>query len=702
MQTYDTSFLGLLRKTQQFAIPIYQRTYSWTKQQCDQLWGDILRTGEDDRISAHFTGSIVYVKDDPYHTSEKSPPHFVIDGQQRLATVMLLLEALARNLGDSEPVDGFSAKKVRSYYLRNELEERERSFKLLLTQADKQRFLAIMQQEPLLDPSLYLIEASFAFFEGKIGALKTPELVALCRGLAKLMVVEISLEHKKDNPQLIFESMNSTGLHLSQADLIRNFILMGLDPEDQERLYKERWQPMEAGFGQVAYGKHFDSFMWYYLTFRVRSIMKRRDVYEVFKRYSRTSEVEKAGVDALVADICTYAGHYCAMALDQEKANELKLAFQDLRQLKVDVAFPFLLELYGDYALQQLSRTDFEQAVRLVEAYVFRRAVCDVPTNALRWIFAEFGQKLEKGHYVESIQKGLLDESPHYKRFPDDEEFKRNLLEKDLYNFNRRSYYLGRMENHGRKERVPVEEYTVEHIMPQNLPKSWHKQLGRDPEAVHKKWLHTLGNLTLTGYNSEYSNRPFSEKRDMLGGFKESPLRLNEGLGDLDTWDEDSIRRRGEELAALAVQVWARPVLAPDKLRKLPTKPKPRATYTIDDHPHLVPGSPTRRVFDLFRKAVLELDTGITEEFLKEYVAYKALTNFVDVVPQKKRLLLTLNLQFHELHDPKKLARDVTDLGVWGNGDAQIGLDSEEGLFYVMGLVRQALEKQAGDEAADD
>ena len=701
MKATEANFLGFLKRSPQFVIPIYQRTYSWTERECRQLWEDILRTGRNDAIPAHFTGSIVYIEKGLYHVSSQSSL-LVIDGQQRLTTVMLILEVLARHVGGGEPVDGFSARKLRSYYLLNPLEEGERGFKLLLTQTDKQSLLALMQQKPEPAESSLRIAENFAFFEEQMQALGATGLTPLCKGLTKLTIVDIALSRDQDNPQLIFESMNSTGRELSQADLIRNFILMGLDPDHQTSLYEEHWRPMEIAFGQEAYGAHFDGFMRHYLTFKTGEIPNVRAVYEAFKSHARFPEVAVAGVDALVADIHTYAGYYCAMALDKEHDNDLRSAFRDLRELKVDVAFPFLLELYDDYAKRKLPKVDFVQIVRLVEAYVFRRAVCAIPTNSLNKTFATFGRALKKDRYIQSIQAHLLT-LPSYRRFPGDNEFTRELSVRDLYNFPRRSYWLRRLENHDRKERVPVDEYTIEHIMPQNenLSATWREAFGSEWQQVQERWLHTLGNLTLTGYNSEYSDHPFSEKRDMQGGFKESPLRLNDGLGLLETWNEDTIRQRAERLAAKAVQVWAPPELPTDVLSTFHAKTEPPAGYTLDDHPHLAPGSPMRPVFDSLRKAVLALDPGISEEILKLYVAYKAETNFVDVVPQKSRLRLTLNMRFHELHDPRGLSRDVTNLGRWGNRDAEVGLRTLEALPYVMGLVRQAFERQMGNAGVD-
>jgi uncharacterized protein with ParB-like and HNH nuclease domain len=237
MKATEAKLLGFLRKSPQFIIPIYQRTYSWTERECSQLWDDILRTGRNDVISAHFVGSIVYIEKSLYQVSTQSPL-LVIDGQQRLTTVSLVIECLARHLGDTEPLDGFSAKKLRNYYLLNPEEDGVRGFKLLLTQTDKESLLALVQQKPLPHEYSLRLKANFDFFEAAVQSLGA-DLTALCQGLAKLMIVDIALSRDQDNPQLIFESMNSTGRELSQADLIRNFILMGLEPGHQTRLYED-------------------------------------------------------------------------------------------------------------------------------------------------------------------------------------------------------------------------------------------------------------------------------------------------------------------------------------------------------------------------------------------------------------------------------------------------------------------------------
>lgn len=684
MKATEAKLLSFLQKSPQFVIPIYQRTYSWTEKQCRQLWDDILRAGKSENIAVHFIGSIVYVEQGLSQVSHQAPL-LVIDGQQRLTTITLLLEALARALGNDEPLDGFSAAKLRHYYLCNPVEDGDRYYKLLLSQTDAASLKAIVRDsEQPKDPSLRVTE-NFALF-CQLLADNRDDIAAVCRGVAKLVVVDIALSRGQDNPQLIFESMNSTGKELSQADLIRNFILMGLDPGLQTHLYEHYWRPIEVDFGQEGYSTQFDSFMRHYLTVRTGAIPRERDVYEAFKEHARSVPVHDAGIEPLVKEIRAFARYYCAMALGTETDPTLKEAFQDLRELRVDVAYPFLLELYEDYAQGRLSAADFAAAVRLVEAYVFRRAICAIPTNSLNKTFATFGKALRKDKYLESINAHFLT-LPSYRRFPVDEEFRRDLQTRDLYNFRGRTYWLRRLENHRRKERVTVDEYTIEHILPQNpqLSSEWQAALGADWQTVQQRWLHTLGNLTLTGYNSEYSDRPFAEKRDMPGGFKESPLKLNAGLGMLAAWDEAAIMARAQRLSEQAVAVWAAPVLDAAILAAYQQGQRPiPSKYTIDDHPLLL--GVMRPIFEALRKEVLAIDPGVTEEFTKLYVAYKAETNFVDVVPLSKILRLTLNLAFPDTHDPKGICRDVTGKGKWGN--AESSPHSADILRHVTGFQR--------------
>lgn len=696
MKASEAMLLTLLKKSAQFIIPIYQRNYSWTEKECRQLWDDIIRAGNNKNISVHFMGSIVYIEAGLNQATHQAPL-LVIDGQQRLTTVTLLIAALANVLGESEPVDGFSARKLRNYYLLNPEETGERFFKLLLSQTDKTTLSSIVSSAEIAEPKSIRIAQNFSLFEELLQACNG-DFAPICNGLAKLVVVDIALSRDQDNPQLIFESMNSTGRELSQADLIRNYILMGLEPKHQTKLYEQYWRPMELSFGQEAYSTQFDAFMRHYLTVKTGDIPRIGEVYDAFKEYASPYRETDSSVEQLVKDLRDFAKYFCAMALGDETDISLKVVFNDLRELKVDVAYPFLLELYHDYKNEILTNSDFIEIIRLIEAYVFRRSICSIPTNSLNKTFATFSKANKKEKYLESIKAHFLS-LPSYRRFPNNEEFHRDIQKRDLYNFRNRSYWLRRFENFGRKERVPVDEYTIEHILPQNdnLSAPWKSDLGHDWERVREDWLHTLGNLTLTGYNSEYSDRRFIEKRDMEGGFRQSPLKVNAGLGSLEKWDEEAIKSRANKLATEALKVWPQPELPPETLQAYRPQVMQEPNYTIDDHPHLsLPEM--RELFEAFRKEVLSLDPCVTEEFLKLYVAYKAETNFVDLVPQTKGFRISLNMSFAEINDPKNLCKDVTGLGRWGNGDVEVRLSNITELPYVLGLVRQSLEKQLGNE----
>lgn len=700
MKAVDTHLLTLLRKSNQFIVPIYQRLYSWQEPECEQLWTDILRAGSNPALGAHFTGSIVYVTQGAANIVA-SEPHLIIDGQQRVTTVTILLSALADHLTslpdtEREPVDGFSPNKIRNRFLLNADEDDERRFKLLLTQADKAALLALVKGAPIPTDTVSRVAENDQWFRDKL-ADPTLDLVALCRGLDKLVVVDVKLETGVDNPQLVFEAMNSTGKRLSQADLIRNFVLMDLPTKQQTDLYTDYWRPMELEFLGAAESQ-FDEFVRHYLTVRTGDIPRLRDIYEAFKDYSVLQQSAGEDVSDLVVEMREYARRYCALALGKEKNPRLSVVFKDLGEIKADVVYPLLLEVYTDYDAGMLSVDEFVRIVRVVTSYVFRRAVCRRPTNSLNKTFAGLAQGIDKSNYVVSVEANLVG-LKSYRAFPTDAEFRVALVTGDLYNFRRRSYFFRQLENFGKKEHVTVENYTIEHILPQNesLSKEWRLTLGEHWREVQEKYLHTLGNLTLTGYNSEYSDHSFQKKRDMPGGFKESPVGLNAGLGQLEAWGEDEVVARADRLSAHALTIWARPQVSDVEVAAARSHRR-RPGYGIEDHPLLLPQT-RRALFEKFSEEVLALDPGISREFLKLYVAFKAETNIVDVVPQRARLRLSLNIPIESLHDEQGLAWDVSDKGHWGNGPTEVGLSETSDMGYIVGLVRQALEAQLGDSA---
>lgn len=694
MKASETQLLKFLRKSEQFAVPIYQRTYSWTEPECRQLWEDILRTGANDDIRAHFLGSIVYIEKDMYSVTGYSPL-LVIDGQQRLTTVSLLIEALARHLeGSDEIIDGFSTNKLRNYYLLNSEESDERRYKLLLSKTDKDTYLALANQSPAPKEASYRITKNFELFQEYIKQSK--DLRSLCRGLEKLAIVDIALNREHDNPQLIFESMNSTGKELSQADLIRNFVLMDQEFENQEKLYNNHWYPMETSFGQEPYAEDFDYFMRHYLTVKMGTTPKIGKVYEEFKDFRHDSKQDIADI---LQDVYKFSQYYCALTLGKEQDPQLAKVFFDIHQLRANVVYPLLLEMYDDYESNNLTYEGFLTTVKLVESYVFRRAVCDIPTNSMNKTFESFARKIDKDNYLESFQAefSLLQGN---RRYPDDQEFHNHLIRKDVYHFQRREYLLRKLENFERKEAVSVNEYTIEHIMPQNenLSREWQKGLGEDWERVHSELLHTLGNLTLTGYNSEYSDRPFAEKRDMEKGFRDSPLFLNRSLGDTEEWNERAILDRAGILSTQALEVWPYPSLSDEILNryrpaKRTTTAARHSTYSIDYHHYLKPGAAMHNLFRRLSNEVQTLDPGVLEDFRKSYVAYKYEgTNFINVTGQDQGIGIGFYMPFADLYDPHQMAEEVPSDKEWGRVKATTYIQSSSDLPYVMGLIRQSFD----------
>ncbi|AUW93056.1 hypothetical protein BXT84_03065 [Sulfobacillus thermotolerans] len=695
MKASETNLLKFLQGPRQFLVPIYQRKYSWTIQQCHQLWNDIIRAASRDEIKGHFLGSIVYIERGLYHISTV-PQLLVIDGQQRLTTLSLLLLALGEAIEKSGQSCMMTKRKMLNHYLVNNDEESEWYNKLVLTRSDKDTLISLIAGKKLPDESSKRIYENYKYF---VDAIKNSNISLddLYQGISKLIVVDISLDRDHDNPQLIFESLNSTGLDLSQADLIRNFVLMGVEPKEQTELYNEYWYPMEKSFGNLSDSVLFDRFMRDYLTVRTGRIPNIQQVYASFKEY--VYQNSPLSVKQIVEDLYRFSKYFVKLAFQTEKDKDINLALQDINTLKVDVSYPFLLEVYDDYESHRLSKSDFIAILRLVETYVFRRGICGVPTNSLNKTFANLSKEIAKDNYLESVCVAFLLKDT-YRRLPSDEEFARELVVKDIYNFRNRNYLLRKLENFNRKEIVDIEAYTIEHIMPQNndLSNEWRKDLGESWEEVHKTYLHTLGNLTLTRYNSELSDRPFKAKRDMEGGFADSPLWLNKGLRNLDCWNKATIVERARSLADRALQVWEYPQLSEDVLSKYRNKGTEgeTVTYSLADYPNLQGDILT--LFEELSKRICNLDSSVRMEVKKLYIAFKTTTNFVDIVPQKSKLRLFLNMPFDEMHDPKGLCRNVGNVGRWGNGEVEVNTSSTDEIDDVMFLINQSFEKHRDEE----
>ena len=566
LQAGETTLNKLLNTSRQFIVPIFQRNYSWQKSQYEQLWFDILRASKFKEKQNHFIGSIVYI--DMGTPAGRPQQLLLIDGQQRLTTISILLCAI------KDYVQKFNLEtklinlaKIKNQFLYNSDEIDEDKYKLLLNVQDKETYIKLIDNTifTVNKPATNIIKCYEFFYEHIEDFIKQDgQIDEIYAGIFKLSLVSISLDKDSDNPQMIFESMNSTGKDLSQTDLLRNYLLMDLTPEKQTRLYKTYWKPMEELFGEDIYKNDvnkFDYFIRDFLTLKSDTgyICKINNVYENFKRYYLDNNCEKF---AVLKDLFTYAKYYACIDLLQENDDELKLYWQEFKKLDSHVVYPFLLKLYDDYSRQILIKEDFKKILQVVISYLWRRAICEIPTNSLSKTFATLYQAVDKEDYVNSIIKALVFKSS-YKRFPSDYEVREKLQTKDIYHFRLRKYLLEALENYYHKEPIDLNtaNYTIEHIMPQNIEHnlSWQQMLGEDWQEVHSLYLHSLGNLTITGYNAEMSNKSFWEKVNGESGFKHSHLKLNESIAQCDVWNKKAIQRRTNILTDIILKIWKYP-----------------------------------------------------------------------------------------------------------------------------------------------
>ncbi|GAA9618493.1 DUF262 and DUF1524 domain-containing protein [Helicobacter pylori] len=542
MEADATPLLKFIKDNQknQLVIPIYQRVYSWEKEQCKQLWDDIIKIGGNDKMDRHFIGSILYVIHDAKYSNNTL---LIIDGQQRLTTITLLLTALRNHLSDE-----VKRKEIEDHYLINSDKDGDKKFRLILSESDKDTLLYLIDKDRRKpsDPSLKIVE-NFKLFEEWIRK-NTDKLETIFKGLEKLMIVEIALEKGKDDPQLIFESMNSKGIELTQTDLIRNYIVMETEIEKQEGFYNKYWRAMEEEFKQNK--KLFDRFVRHYVTIKTK-IPNVNKVYVALKDYRQK---EGIGIEDLLKDLQKYCGYFCRIVFKKETDKDLNKALGFLVDLEMDVIYPLLLELYSDYSDGVLSKDDFRRSIALIESYICRRSVCGLGTNSLNKVFPSFTKHIQKDEYFKSLKAhfGSLTEK---QRFPNNDEFKDCFITIDFYRFKKNRYFFERLENFDTKEPVNTKGLTIEHIMPQTLTEEWERDLGENFQEIHDKYLNTIGNLTKTGYNTEYSNKSFQEKRDMEKGFKDSPLKLNQSLKDLESFGEKEIKKRANDLADWTLKI---------------------------------------------------------------------------------------------------------------------------------------------------
>lgn len=553
----------------QFVIPVYQRNYDWTIPQCKQLLDDILEVGRITKKNAHFIGSIVYIHDDVY-TSSRIKELTIIDGQQRLTTLTLIYIALYRLA--IECGDKSLEHEINETFLINKFAAEEERLKLRPTENNDKAIKFLLYNTPGEQFKGYSrIIDNFDYFKSRI---VKENLNTVLEGLSKLLFVEISLERGKDDPQRIFESLNSTGLELTQADLIRNYILMGLNPRDQIRIYQNFWKIIEQNAKDESSNKSkVSEFIRDFLTLENKKIPNKSKVYEEFKLKYPTSTLQI--LEKTLLKLKSLVPHYNKLINPENEVDkDIQQQLKYISKLEVNVAHPFLLQVYDDYYQKFIDKKTFIEILELIQSFIWRRFTLGLPTNALNKIFMTLYNREDQENYLYSIEKNLLQKTGS-QRFPRNQEIKDAMKIKDVYNINskNRIYLFDRLENHNNHEKVIVAgnpDITIEHIFPQKPDIKWRKELSEEEfKFIEENYLHTIGNLTLSGNNGSLGNKNFISKRDMPEkGYRDSRLWLNRNLKNIKQWNRKEIENRFNLIINRFFEIWPIPEINIEEIER--------------------------------------------------------------------------------------------------------------------------------------
>ena len=691
MKAQHIFFPKIINGASQFVIPVFQRDYSWAEENCRQLWKDILLIAQAPGERGHFIGSVVYIQSGDSNAGFSR--WLLIDGQQRMTTLTLLMAALRDHIietGWSTDGDGPVAKKIDAYFLRNPLEDGEEEFKLQLRRHDNATLKAIIAGSPLPDAPSANLRENYELFRD---LLKEADPAKVYAGINRLMLVDVTLERGMDDPQLIFESLNSTGVNLSASDLIRNFILMSLTEKDQTRLYRDYWGKIEDLFRGS--DRVFSNFIRDYLALRSRSAkLERSDlVYTAFRRAFGGIGQDPDALEALLVDLLRRARQYAAFAVGSG-TDERARAFAQLRHLADVPAILIMRLLEVQEVHKTLPETQLLEALRLIESYLLRRAVIGAQSRGYGLEFAKLAYRIEDTQPLASL-KAALARMPAAYAFPEDAEFERALLEGDLYHKRVCKQVLDGLENRDSKEQSDTSAYSIEHIMPQNekMPEPWRQMLGEGWKGVHQTWLHRLGNLTLTGYNSTYSDKPLAEKQTIEHGFQQSSVRLNQDVRDAPVWTEVQMRARGERLATRALDIWPRLDADTKMIREMEREElKARAASRDLDRVDMTDGA--KAMFDTLRARIRADFPEVIEMAETKSVSYHDPEFFLEVIPRKRGLSLLIGIDYNEVDGPDETVRDTANYSFVTNASYQggvlINLRDGDPLNLAMRVITQA------------
>ena len=512
----------ILNGNKQFLIPVYQRFYSWDIDQCKRLWNDIVEMQRKSK-AGHFVGSIVNIAEQAMPTGVQK--YMIIDGQQRMTTLTLLLLALRdyaiKNPGDTT----INARRIDNMLLKNEYENGDERYKLLLTETDRDILISLVEEKPIAEGTRSRLIENYNFFANKL-ADKEIQPAEVYESIGKLQIVNITLDRTVDDAQAIFESLNSTGKELSESDLIRNYVLMGLEPSEQTYVYEHLWRPMEQLFIYETQGSVMDAFFRHYLTMKLSRIPKQGRVYEEFKLYHLNCEF--GSIRELCQDLLDYAKYYTNIVFKRNFDTDLKKFYEDIIDLRMEVSYPFLLKIHHDCTEELITSDELKEILKLCISYVLRRAICEIPTNSMNKTFATLKNYIKPDDYLNSV-KAFFVMQDTYKEFPDNDKFEGAFVNRDIYNMRARNYILSRLENFENKAPITIENYTIEHIMPQNknLSLEWQTDLG--PEWQEEESPLPFPHIFNQSLDSSHNRRSPSRTRSGRTRSKQSTTRATSG-----------------------------------------------------------------------------------------------------------------------------------------------------------------------------
>lgn len=534
-------FLGTTKKT--FNIPVYQRNYDWKEEHCTRLFRDVENIAKSNFDIEHFIGTVVYVLSYVQPTYQEL---VLIDGQQRITSITLLIKALYDFVKDEDLKED-----ILETYLINKRAPENLRVKLKPIESDAIPYRSIIENhETFLDSNIC---KNYKLFKKLIMDSEfSPEDIYSALNNVELVYIQLEKDKKSENPQMIFESLNSTGLSLTQGDLIRNFLLMNHSYDKQTRLYKEYWLKIE----KLLTDAEISDFVRDYLTMKNGSIPKKDKVYMLFKDFANNSELN-IDEEGILEDLLMYAEYYSWFLLCNSSYENINKQLSQLQQLKSTTVYPALLYIFEDcFKNHKIKLDELEQILKLIISYLFRRVICSYQTHSLNKIFAGFVNAFEKSNKESDYEKVLdiLMNKTSSGIFPRDEEFRNEFVKKDLYKTKIDKYTLYQLEKYKSKETIALsDDITIEHIMPQKLNPSWQIDLGNKYEEIYTEYLHTIGNLTLTGYNSNLSNKSFADKKEI---YNDSNVYLNRSISHYDLWNKESIVNRAKELFEIAKEIW--------------------------------------------------------------------------------------------------------------------------------------------------